>query len=174
MHLQGICDAQMQFLDVYCGWPGSVHDARVFKNSPAQRKMQSGVIAPKYHILGDSAYALQLNVMTPFRDNGHLNDIQKKYNKLHSSTRSVVERAFGLLKGKFRRLKYLDMVLLKDIPKVITTACALHNFILKNENDIGDIEMEDNHDNCMPEDPAVVDQNKGAAVNKRSEIATHL
>lgn len=31
--LQAVCDAKMHFLDVYCGWPGSVHYARVLKNS---------------------------------------------------------------------------------------------------------------------------------------------
>ena len=43
-------------------------------------------------------------MVTPFRDNGHLTAAQKKYNKYHSSTRMVIERAFGLVKGCFRRL----------------------------------------------------------------------
>ena len=34
MLLQVICDADMFFLDCYTGWPGSVHDTRVFRNSP--------------------------------------------------------------------------------------------------------------------------------------------
>ncbi|XP_052788545.1 putative nuclease HARBI1 [Mya arenaria] len=32
--LQAVCDSNLNFTDVYCGWPGSVHDARVLKNSP--------------------------------------------------------------------------------------------------------------------------------------------
>lgn len=32
--LQGVCNEQRQFIDVFVGYPGSVHDARVFKNSP--------------------------------------------------------------------------------------------------------------------------------------------
>lgn len=28
-----ICDHELRFLDCYAGWPGSVHDSRVFKNS---------------------------------------------------------------------------------------------------------------------------------------------
>ena len=31
-----------------------------------------------------------------------------RYNYVHSSIRTTIERAFGLLKGRFRRLKYLD------------------------------------------------------------------
>ena len=29
MLIQGLVDANYRFLDVYIGWPGSVHDARV-------------------------------------------------------------------------------------------------------------------------------------------------
>ena len=31
--LQAVCDHRMHFTDCYAGWPGSVNDARVFKNS---------------------------------------------------------------------------------------------------------------------------------------------
>lgn len=34
IHIQGTVDHRMKFLDVFIGYPGSVHDARVFKNSP--------------------------------------------------------------------------------------------------------------------------------------------
>ena len=32
--LQAVCDHEMFITDVYAGWPGSVHDARVFRWSP--------------------------------------------------------------------------------------------------------------------------------------------
>jgi hypothetical protein len=31
--LQGICSRKLMFIDVDCSWPGSVHDARVFRTS---------------------------------------------------------------------------------------------------------------------------------------------
>ncbi|XP_052778539.1 putative nuclease HARBI1 [Mya arenaria] len=36
--LQAVCDHNMRFIDIYCGWPGSVHDARVLRNSPLCEK----------------------------------------------------------------------------------------------------------------------------------------
>lgn len=33
LHLQGTVNHNMKFIDVFIGYPGSVHDARVFKNS---------------------------------------------------------------------------------------------------------------------------------------------
>lgn len=34
IQLQAMCDHQCQFLDIFVGYPGSVHDSRVPKNSP--------------------------------------------------------------------------------------------------------------------------------------------
>lgn len=54
----------------------------------------------------------------------------KKINTLHSSNRVLIERAFGRLKGKWRWLKYLPM---EDLHMVITAACLLQNFLLREE-----------------------------------------
>lgn len=39
LQLQGTVDHRMKFIDVFIGYPGSVHDARVFKNSPIYRDL---------------------------------------------------------------------------------------------------------------------------------------
>lgn len=129
--LQVICDSQLQFLDVYTGWPGSVHDSRVYRHSPVAAKIEE--LPDEFHLLGDSAYQLSKSMLVPFRDDGHLDDRQKNFNSCHSSTRVDIERAIGLLKCKFRRLKYLDMLLEEEIPSIIGSCCVLHNFILLHE-----------------------------------------
>ena len=70
-------------------------------------------------------------------DNDHLTVAQKKYNKYHSSTRMVIERAFGHVKGCFRRLKYLD-VEVKNVPLIVMAVCILHNLCIIHEDDIED------------------------------------
>jgi hypothetical protein len=47
------------------------------------------------NIIGDCAYPITSWLLTPYRENGNLNAVQKRYNYIHSSTRSVIERAFG-------------------------------------------------------------------------------
>ncbi|XP_065942736.1 putative nuclease HARBI1 [Magallana gigas] len=98
--LQAVCDAKMHFLDVYCGWPGSVHDSRVLKNS--------------------SLYALA--------------NTKKNYNYIHSSTRMSIERLFGSLKGRSRRLKFVDMLDMERSISVILSSCTLHEFCLDNSD----------------------------------------
>ena len=81
--------------------------------------------------------------MVTYRDNGHLSTGQRHYNIVHSAARSVIERAFGRLKGKFRRLKNLDVTRTDLAPLVIEAACALHNLTLQEneqeneEDDVG-------------------------------------
>lgn len=58
--LQAICDPNMHFIDVFCGWPGSVYDARVLKNSEIYwlATNTDNMFPGNVHLLGDAAYPL--------------------------------------------------------------------------------------------------------------------
>ena len=170
-HLQGVCDSNMKFLHVFSAYPGSVHDSRVFKNSPLNDFLQKEC-PQSNHLLGDSAYSLSSYLLVPFRDNGHLTPEQKRYNFAHSSTRVDIERCFGLLKGKFRKLKFLDVNKVYLIPNIIVTCCVLHNFILPKESyieDDMDTSQEDTALGC-----ATTQEASTQAVTKRNDIMNLL
>ena len=57
-----------------------------------------------------------------------------RYNYIHSSIRTTIERAFGLLKGRFRRLKYLDQENVETMTNTIAAACCLHNICIMQED----------------------------------------
>lgn len=175
MHLQAVCDSDLRFLDVFSAYPGSVHDSRVFKNSPLFQELQSQNFPTQYHLLGDSAYGLSNVLIVPFRDNGHLLPEEKRFNSAHSSTRVDIERSFGLLKGKFRKLKFLDMRKVEDIPSVIITCCGLHNLILSRESfttDDIDIDGDDSGNVTSETAGNCVQENNGR--KKRNEIMNLL
>ena len=50
MIVQGLVDANYCFLDVCIGWPGSVHDARVFAHSNLYKKGTHGHLIPNKSI----------------------------------------------------------------------------------------------------------------------------
>nr|CAH0103368.1 unnamed protein product [Daphnia galeata] len=51
--MQAVCDSNKKFIDVSCGWPGSMHDSRVFEMSSLSRGLEERLRGlPNYHILG--------------------------------------------------------------------------------------------------------------------------
>ena len=42
--LQAVVDYEYKFMDLYIGWPGSVHDARVLTNSSVLAKCDNGTL----------------------------------------------------------------------------------------------------------------------------------
>ncbi|VEN45935.1 unnamed protein product [Callosobruchus maculatus] len=99
--LQAVCDDSLKLVDIYIGQTGRAHDAGVFRESPLGDQIQHIIVSEKYHILADSGYTLNMNIMTPYKDDGFLTDAEVKYNIIHSKARSTIERCLGLLKTKF-------------------------------------------------------------------------
>ena len=174
--LQGVCTFDLKFIDISTWWPGSMHDARIYRRSHLCTVINDDKFPKDLHILGDSAYPLETSLLVPFRDNGHLTDKQKKFNFVLSSSRSAVERSFALLKGKFRRLKYLDINNLSLVPDIVIGACTLHNFILQNESSCDDeFDYNVSNDCNSPNSVSTAELTAGnSAVQKRNEIAEKL
>ena len=126
----------MRFTDVFIGFPGRVHDARVFHSSPLFDCAEQ--MCNDKHLLGDSAYPNISWLLTPFKQHQNLTDRMRTYNRIHSSMRITVEIAIGMLKGRFRRLKYLETVNIENVCGVILSACILHNICILNE-DVEDV-----------------------------------
>ena len=62
--LQAVCDQNLHFLDVFCGWPGSVHDSRVLKNSPLFGKAfenKDELFPSNTHLIGDHELNHKIN-----------------------------------------------------------------------------------------------------------------
>ncbi|KAK3914846.1 Protein ALP1-like [Frankliniella fusca] len=129
--LQGTCDDNLVFRDAFIGQPGSVGDSRTFQRSPLGKfLLRYQNFMRNYHILGDGAYTLTDKVIIPFKDYGNLTQRQREHNRIHSRCRSCIERAFGLLKCKWRRLKYFHSLNLEYLMDSIMACIVLHNFIL--------------------------------------------
>lgn len=116
--------------------PGSVHDARVFRYSGLQQMCAPEFFPEGTHVLADSAYTLQENVLVPYRDNGYLSPEERYFNRCLSGARATVERAIGLLKMRWRILLNEFPIRRRDLqPFIIYAICILHNICLMRENE---------------------------------------
>ena len=112
-------------IDVIAKWPGSVHDARILRQSPlfddfeANRPPLDGII------LGDSGYMVRPWLMTPVLQ--PVTRKQTSYNFSHSSTRTTVERSIGVAKQRFHCLRCGLRLQPSKACKVIWVCFMLHN-----------------------------------------------
>jgi len=154
--VQAIVDGKKRFLDFASGFPGSMYDARVLRNStifdlaendqiltgPAVR---IGANEIKPYLIGDSTYPLASWLQKPFPE-ATRDPEEIAFNKALSAARVAVECAFGMLKNRWRILgKRLDSRIL--FANKIAIACAvLRNFCLLNQDDWNDDDNDDSRD----------------------------
>jgi len=138
MIVQAVVDHNCMFRNICVGWPGSVHDARVFSNSLLYHKvinkqlLQGNTLQIGDHdiptlLVGDSAYPIQSWLMKPFAHSLTLSREQKHFNYTLSRARVVVEIAFGRLKARWRRLSKRMDIHIDNVPHIVTACCVLHN-----------------------------------------------
>ncbi|KAJ4425616.1 hypothetical protein ANN_27812 [Periplaneta americana] len=122
-----VCGPDLMFYYVSANWPGSVHDARILRNSSLSHRMEGGWRSiPNAIILGDSADPLKDWLIPPVFHN--LNDpAVVSFNRSHKSTRRVVECAWSVLKEKFPCINYLRVKpqFAANIFKCCTTICII-------------------------------------------------
>lgn len=130
--IQAIVDMQMRFLDVYAGFPRSVNDLKVSAgevlNGPTLEVAGTQI---REYIVGDAGYPSLPWILTPFPGR-NLASVRDYFNYKQSSTRMVVERAFGKLKCMWRILaKTIYWRPEQDsLWALLLCCCYLHNVLL--------------------------------------------
>ncbi|CAH9105221.1 unnamed protein product [Cuscuta epithymum] len=140
-----VCDFDLLFTYVLTDWEGSAHDSRIFLdaiNNPTLNfpKPPRG----KYYLV-DKGYPERDGYLTPYPKiryhqsefgGAHPRGAQEVFNRPHSSLRSCIERAFGVLKARWKILQKMPRYSLMDQNKIICSCFALHNYIRRSS--IGD------------------------------------
>ncbi|KAE8278864.1 putative nuclease HARBI1 [Larimichthys crocea] len=136
IQLQAVCDHQCQFLDIFVGYPGSVHDARVLKNSPLY--VQKLYPPEGFQILGDGGYPCTsepLALITPYREPVR-NPVEARFNRHHAKARSVVERAFGIMKARWRSIFFKALEVKPQFAVKVIACCAILHNLCQKDGDI--------------------------------------
>ncbi|KAK4872990.1 hypothetical protein RN001_015019 [Aquatica leii] len=112
--LQGVCNEKKLFLD--------------------QIRNREVIFYNDGHLVGDLAYKLTPTLMVGFKNFGNMTEPEINFNKRLSMCRIDIENAFALLKGRFRRLKFIETIRLDLISAFIVTAAILHNACILNND----------------------------------------
>lgn len=81
--------------------------------------------------MGDSAYPLLPWLLPPYRQTPAFQPWMQAFNNVHSKQRVVVEGAFGILKGRFQRLHFIDVASVQHAVEIVVAACVLHNMAMR-------------------------------------------
>lgn len=140
------------FSYVFCGFPGSVHDSTVFQNSSLYQQLEEQPNAlfnsKRFHIIADSAFSLKECLITPYEKvNGRLPISKKLFNKKLSSTRMVIELAFGDLKNRFKRCIDINTNIEKGVD-IVVTCCVLQNICIQQGDLFYGVLLDERNLNC--------------------------
>ncbi|CAH2007108.1 unnamed protein product [Acanthoscelides obtectus] len=171
INVQATCNSREMFTSVDASWSGSVHDSRIWYNSPIYPIMYNN--QKRVCLLGDSGYGVTPWMLTPFKD--PITNIQKYFNRIHARERVIIERCFGQLKTRFPMLNYTIRLKTDRTCRYIMCAFILHNCAkFLNDPDEHFDEMNIEEEAVMPE--LYAEPNNGEVrrrgIQFRNEIAT--
>ncbi|XP_028394515.1 protein ANTAGONIST OF LIKE HETEROCHROMATIN PROTEIN 1-like [Dendronephthya gigantea] len=162
--LLGVADANAQFIAFQLGDAGSQSDGGIFKHGSLSSLCKSELfpqpsclpgtsLAVPYYLIGDEAFALDVNLQKPYPHRSAMGD-EKVYNYRLSHARRIIENAFGIMCSRFR---VLLCTLELDVPNAMQVVCAcvtLHNFLSMKKDKVyspsGFMDIDDGSGNTTP------------------------
>ncbi|XP_038895742.1 protein ALP1-like [Benincasa hispida] len=113
-----------------------------------------------YYYLCDAGYPNAEGFLAPYRgERYHLSDwrgvgnapttAREFFNMKHSSARNVIERAFGLLKGRWAILRGKSFYPIQVQCRTITECCLIHNLITKKMGIVAMFDVPDEENSAL-------------------------
>ncbi|XP_063634615.1 putative nuclease HARBI1 [Cydia splendana] len=128
LNVQMVCDHENYILNVDASYGGATHDAFIWANSVIRNHFEQLCGTGEIAYLLDSGYPLREYLMTPV-DGAAEDSPEGRYNDVQKRARSIIERTFGILKGRWRcLLAARELYYRPDMVGKIVVACSvLHN-----------------------------------------------
>jgi DDE superfamily endonuclease len=173
-----VCDDQSRILYYHVGWPGSVHDNRVWRTCNLFKNCLT-MFSPKEYLLGDSAFTAS-DIMVPSFKCSAGSELAANYsafNTLLAKPRVKSEHCIGLLKGRFPFLRGIRMLIgnkthMARIIDHVRGAIILHNFMIGQPFEEEWIATDEGIDDLEPE--ANITMSNDPDSRRRSELLYYL
>lgn len=147
LNIQIICDANLKIININCNYPGSCHDAFIWRQSILRdhllRQYNNGL--RRTWLIGDSGYPLEPILMTPFLNPAD-GSPEQRFNVRICAARTSIQRCIGVLKMRFRclaverRARYAPTFM----GKIVTACAVMHNMCLEYHMELPDHIPDDN------------------------------
>ncbi|OWY93182.1 hypothetical protein PHMEG_00037514 [Phytophthora megakarya] len=131
-----MCDDVARVRDAVVGWPGCVHDNRVWSNSRVCHE-PGRFFDHNQYLLGDSAFQPSPTMVPAFKKppKSELDHQRKYFNTRLAKVRIKTEHCIGLLKTRFQflrgiRIKLRRKASMRRLLRLTTCAFILHNLLI--------------------------------------------
>jgi len=107
--LQCICDSTIKFIDYFTGYPSSISDIRIFRNSYIYQEFvhHTNYFKENEFIIDDKTYPVNKWCISLYIERGHLARWQTIFNTAHAQTRQIIECSFAIWNiSKIKILRY--------------------------------------------------------------------
>ena len=130
LNMQAVCDHAYRFLWVGVNAPGGMSDNTNYQLSTISSLVEA--LPAGTYILGDNAYQVSENILTPFSGSQKDNIWNDSFNFHLSQLRIKIEQTFGIFNSRWGIFQKPLKLGFRAIPKMILAAAKLHNFIMRN------------------------------------------
>ncbi|XP_042514202.1 putative nuclease HARBI1 [Macadamia integrifolia] len=167
------CDFDMKFTYILSGWEGSTFDSRILDDA-IHREGEAKLPVPrgKFYLV-DAGFANHKGFLRPNHNvqyhlkewrNSNVSPADKKelFNLCHSILHNMIERAFGLLKSRFKILKTQPKYPFKTQARIIQACVMIYNHILT-QNSVQEEEE------WLQQENAVTDENTNEEAEDNDE-----
>ena len=139
-----VCDDLCRVTYFLAGWPGSVHDNRVFRNTDLFQN-KAKYFSTNEYLLGDSAYSSNQIMVQAFKKTKGQADLpqrKERFNTFLAEVRITSEHCIGMIKGRFPSMRRLNVWIkdgkkqVKHIVELITSCIIIHNLMIDYDDKI--------------------------------------
>ncbi|XP_046674737.1 putative nuclease HARBI1 [Homalodisca vitripennis] len=139
INVQATYNFAEEFTSVDASWPGSVHDARIWRNSDIYRIMEFN--QANALLIGDSGYGIAPWLMTPYEN--PITARERAYNPCLAQERVIIERCFGQLKQRFPIMQNKIRIKTENVPSMVVCCFILHNVAKRLSDEDFDFNIEE-------------------------------
>ena len=136
IHCLLTCDDVSRIRNVVVGWPGSVHDNRIWSQSKLNCNCHD-FFSEKEYLLGDSAFQASAIMIPAFKKpfGGELDEYKSFFNMKLAKARIKTEHCIGVLKARWQYFKRIRVQIkgkadMKRVIKYFMCAVILHNLLI--------------------------------------------